>query len=80
MSQCQVFQCHLQIYKALSSKVSTKNSPNNEKHDEDEKAVRRFAKDLLALVDEYLEDFIFVSWTALPNAAMPEEDDPAQKS
>ena len=50
------------------------------KHDEDEKAVRRFAKDLHAPVDDYLEDFTFVSWTALPNAAMPGEDDPAQES
>ena len=80
MSQCQVFQCDLQIYKALSSKVSTKNSPNNEKRDEDEKAVRRFAKDLHALVGEDMEDFPLVSWTAPPNAAMPEEDDPAQES
>ena len=80
MSRCQVLQRDLQICKALSSKVSTKNSPNNEQHDEDERAVRRFAKDLHALVDKYLEDFTFVSWTALPNAAMPEEDDPAQES
>ena len=47
MSQCQVFQYDLQIYKALSGKVSTKNSSKNEKHDEDGKTVmiRRFAKD-----------------------------------
>ena len=52
---------------------------SNEKHDEDEKAVRRFAKNLHALVDadEYMTDFKFtsVSWTAPPNPAMPEEDD-----
>ena len=80
MSRCQVFQCDLQIYQALSGKVSTNNSPNNEKHDEDEKAVKRFAKDLHALVDEYMEEFTVVSWTALPNPTMPEEDDPAQES
>ena len=51
-----------------SAATSVPRTPNNEKHDEDEKAVRRFAKDLHALVDEYLEDFTFVSWTALPNA------------
>ena len=56
MSRCQVFQRDIQIYKALSSNVSTKKSPKNGKHDEHEKAVRRFAKDLHGVVDadEYI--------------------------
>ena len=63
MSQCQVFKCDLQIYKAFSGKVSTKNSPGSNA----EKAVRRFAKDLHALIDadKYMTDFMFVSWNVL---------------
>ena len=76
VSACQVMQCGLQFYKALNSKNGNKNSPNNDQHDEDEKAVWSLSQTSSALVDadEYIPDLRSVSWAALANPAMPEED------